>query len=497
MRRSLAAAVLLATAALVATTPSAAAPTVLDSASFETSLEGWSAWSASASRQANGVAGAYSIRASTKKAVSTFSVGPAAEPVAATVAGATYTARAAVRTDKPGRDLCLRIRELSGSTVVGSAVTCRTGTTAWAYFEPLSYEALAAGHALDYYVYARSGVRSDSFNVDDATLVVGELAEPVPAPAPPPPAAECTRYAATTGSDADAGTAAAPYRTAQKLVSSLAAGQTGCLGPGIYAEDVTVSTGGSPGAPIVLRSATATRATLLGRLYVRDSANDVVFTELVLNGRNAGSKPSPTVNGDRIVFRGNEITNDKTEICFVLGSTLGYGIAHDVVIDRNRIHDCGAVPATNKDHAIYVESSRNARIINNVIYDNADRGVQLYPDAQGTLVANNVIDGNGQGIIFSGDEGFASSSNVVVDNVITNSTIRYNVESWWPSGNPIGTGNVARLNCVWNGKQGDFDGGAGYTQVDNLLADPLYANRAAKDFRLAAGSPCAGKGPLP
>ena len=73
------------------------------------------------------------------------------------------------------------------------------------------------------------------------------------------------------------------------------------------------------------------------------------------------------------------------------------------MIERNRIHNCGQLPPTNHHHGIYVEASDGARITDNWIYDNADRGIQLFPDAQGTYVARNVIDGNGQGVIFSRD----------------------------------------------------------------------------------------------
>jgi parallel beta-helix repeat protein len=375
-----------------------------------------------------------------------------------------------------------------GSSEPGSTFACALdGGFPAACTSPATYTGLTEG------THAFSVAATDTAGNADATPATWSWT--IGAAPPPPPAPLCTRYAAIDGNDANAGTDAAPFRTAQKLVSTLAAGDTGCLKAGTYAEDVTVSTGGAPGLPITLRSATATQATIKGRLYVRDSANDVVVTELVLNGNGSSVRPSPVVNGDRVRFSAVDVSNDHTDICFIIGSSLGYGIAYDVVVENSRIHDCGALPSTNKDHGIYVEAARNTKIVGNWIYDNADRGVQLYPDSQGTLVANNVIDGNGEGIIFSGDSGWASSNNTVVDNVITNANIRYNVESYWPSGNPIGTSNIAQLNCVWNGKQGNFDGGAGYTQVSNLIVDPLYVNRAAKDFRLAAGSPCAGKGP--
>ena len=51
----------------------------------------------------------------------------------------------------------------------------------------------------------------------------------------------CARYAATAGSDASAGTSAAPYRSLQKLVAALQPGQAGCLVGDVY--DATEANG--------------------------------------------------------------------------------------------------------------------------------------------------------------------------------------------------------------------------------------------------------------
>jgi len=302
----------------------------------------------------------------------------------------------------------------------------------------------------------------------------------------------CDRYAATTGSDSAAGSSAAPFRTAQRLLDSLSPGQTGCLASGTYGESLRVNHGGSPGSPIRLTSVPGQRATVVGRFYVPDESNDVVVADLNLDGTNASNLPSPTVDGDRVTFTGDDVTDDHTGICFDLGSTT-WGTAVDVVLDGNRIHDCGRLPygSTNHDHGIYAESTRGAVITNNYIYDNADRGVQLYPDAQGSRIENNVIDGNGEGIIFSGDDGLASNDNVVRHNVISNSRVRYNVESWWPSGNPVGTGNLATGNCLWNGTQGNVADQVGFSASGNSVSDPQFADRDAKNFSVPAGSACA------
>ena len=74
-----------------------------------------------------------------------------------------------------------------------------------------------------------------------------------------------------------------------------------------------------------------------------------------------------------------------------------------MVIRRNRIHDCGELPSTNKNHGIYVSEAKRTMIRDNWIYDNADRGIQLYHDADRSRVIGNVIYHNGDGIVINGE----------------------------------------------------------------------------------------------
>ncbi len=274
-------------------------------------------------------------------------------------------------------------------------------------------------------------------------------------------------------------------------MEALRPGQVGCLLGGTFSEDVRIRRGGSPGRPITLRSAPGRRARLVGTLDVGTS--DIVIADLQLDGR---GRATPQVNGVRITFRGNEITNQEG-ICVLLGAGFesGYERAQSVVIDRNRIHNCGRLPRTGHDHGIYVEGANGVRITNNFIYDNADYGIHLYPDAQGTYVARNVIDGNGGGVIFAGedsegeyDRAYASRNNVVRNNVISNSRVSHNIESWW--GGPTGSGNVAIRNCLWNGADGNVSDQVGFRAAGNIVARPVFRDRRRGDLRLKPRTAC-------
>lgn len=273
-------------------------------------------------------------------------------------------------------------------------------------------------------------------------------------------------------------------------MDSLKPGEVGCLGGGTYRGPLTIRTAGTARAPITLQARPGERVRVVGPLSVTRASAHVAIRGLYLDGRNAGT-PSPIVNGSDIVFADNDVTNAHTSICFALGNPR-FGVARDVTIERNRIHDCGRLPATNLEQGVYVALARGTRIVGNWIYENADQGVQLYPDARGSVVSGNVIDGNGEGIIFGGAERVAARDNLVEGNVISNSRIRNNVE--WHFEGPVGTDNVLRRNCIGGGVRDDGDGGImrpaiGYTPVDNVLAQPEF--RSQGDYRLKPGSACA------
>jgi parallel beta-helix repeat protein len=279
------------------------------------------------------------------------------------------------------------------------------------------------------------------------------------------------------------------------LNQALRPGMQGCLRRGVYRDDVKISRGGRRGAPVVIRPYQGERARIIGRFWVARSADDVRIEGLYLDGRNARRLPSPTVNAARASFVGNDVTNHHSAICFGLG-TVQYGRAISTVIRGNRVHDCGRLPRTNHDHGIYVEQASGTVIEDNWIYRNADRGVQLYPNAQNTIIRRNVIHGNATGIVFSGAFGEASSGALVEQNVLTGSAERYNVESYWPDPARVGHDNVVRSNCLMAGVRGRRSGGLqlpaiGFEVGPNIIERLRYAAPRRGDFRIRGGGACA------
>lgn len=301
----------------------------------------------------------------------------------------------------------------------------------------------------------------------------------------------CDKVASPAGSDSASGSPSAPLRTAGALVASLSPGQVGCLHAGTYAGGLRVSHGGASGAPIVLRGYPGERALITGRVYVPSGSNYVTIGDVSLDGNfQSGERlPSPTIDANHVTFESDDVTNDHTGICFDVGSAT-WGFADSTVIAHDRIHDCGVFPSTNQQHGIYVQDATNTQIVDNVIVDNVDRGIQLYPNSTGAVITGNVIANNGEGVIFSGEGSTSSNGNVLEHNLIVNSQIRRDVESWYPSGTPRGVGNVVRANCV--SSRGIDTSSGGFAVQGNVTASPgeLLATGEG-GYAAAAGSACA------
>jgi parallel beta-helix repeat protein len=296
--------------------------------------------------------------------------------------------------------------------------------------------------------------------------------------------------------------------TVIRLLKALGPGATGCLRAGRYDQNVTVLHGGTAHAPLVLRSFPHEVATIRGRLYVSRHASYTIFEYLALDGIDHGHAcgfpcPSPSVNADHTTFSHDDVTDEHTAICFVLGDANGqYGSANHTVIEQNRIHDCGQLPPTNHEHGIYVENSIGSAILDNYIYNNADRGIQLYPEAEHTLIRGNLIDGNGEGIDFGAAGRQTSSHNLVADNVIINSRVVGNVVSFYGPNDTVGTGNVVIDNCIGGGARDDVNTPSGIATVpavaliDNVPASPESGTASIAsgvEVDLAAGSTCPGR----
>jgi parallel beta-helix repeat protein len=249
---------------------------------------------------------------------------------------------------------------------------------------------------------------------------------------------------------------------------------------------------------ITLRPYTSRHVKLKGAIKVKPSARGSTIRGMTLDGR-GGESIGPKIYADRVVLRGNEITNRHTSTCVHVTRFYSHPAPRGVVIKRNRIHDCGELPSQNKNHGIYVAEARGTVVRDNWIYDNADRGIQLYPDADGSKVIGNVIEGNGDGMVISGSGSNVSQGNLIAGNVIAGSYRGYNVYSG--DSGPVGRGNVLRDNCVWAGNvESPFDEMGGvmtparnYTASRNLIARPQFVSAANDNYRLQASSRCRGK----
>lgn len=307
----------------------------------------------------------------------------------------------------------------------------------------------------------------------------------LPASASHSAAHPCDLIASTTGSDANSGASLEdPLRTVQELANRLGPGQTGCLrgtqAANPFAENVAIAdknaSGGSESSRVRLRSFPGEVAKLRGHVAIEDSANYVSLEQLVLDGTSGAA--AVRIEGDAVTVADSNLTAEAA--CIRVGVMAQ---ANRARVLRNRIHDC-ATDAVNLGQSLY------ASVQQNLLFDNGGAAVKLTADADGSYLYRNIMDGNGQGVLFYGaDSTRFADSNFADSNIIANSAT-WNVGYNQMNGS---AGNFVSQVCVQsttrpNGGLQTSPSPQGY-QVWGpapLVASPGYRDRSAGDFRPAA-----------
>lgn len=246
-----------------------------------------------------------------------------------------------------------------------------------------------------------------------------------------------TYYVATNGNDANAGTAAAPFKRIQIGVSHLKAGDTLNIEAGTYSEGVSIgwdSTGtygnlnGTASAPITIQ---ADPSVAPGSVIISGQNNkthDGIDLEpgnswLVIKGITVNNNTG-TITRDGIHVSGSD--NVSVLNCTVTG-VVRFGIfcsfTTNFLVQGNSVSNTVGTGSSDNGHGIYISNSDvNPTIRSNLIFNNATQGLHLNGDIsqggtgmiQGALIEGNIIRNNGA----NGINGDGVTSSRIQNNII-------------------------------------------------------------------------------
>jgi len=256
------------------------------------------------------------------------------------------------------------------------------------------------------------------------------------------------RAVATTGSDANPGTEAAPWRTIGHALPALTAGDTLVVHGGTYVEHVAaVLHAGTASAPIVVRAASGERPIVKGLLWLSgptwwtfdglsvtwDPATDTASQHMV-----------KLTGGSNWTFKNAEVWGAHSYAAILVSQN-----PSNWRITANCVHDTSPSNLVNQDHNIYVNSGLSAgpgSIDHNVLF-NAPNGRNV------KLGGPSISDTNGtQNVSISYNTLYNASQNVGISGSSRNNTVDHNIIDKSLGNHLIygyslfGTGNVASNN---------------------------------------------------
>lgn len=310
-------------------------------------------------------------------------------------------------------------------------------------------------------------------------------------------------YVATTGSDANPGTSASPFRTISKAATVAKPGYQVHVADGTYRENVITSTSGTASSYITYISDNRWGAKIVapGTGYTAAWHNKGDYVAIVGFDITGGGAVGINNSGNSDINRQNRVHHIPAAKCDGYGGTgIGfdqYNVKSGGIADSNVVHNIGPL-GTNcfRVQGIYT-SIPGVTISNNIIYKVVGYGVVNGHCSHSAKVLNNTIFNNGGpveggGIIMAGNTNctLASKGNVVANNIVYDNVIGVHEERVTAADVTTYTNNLVFGNKInW--------GAMRMPHSNDVSANPAFVNYlkdGGGDYRLRSGSPAIGKG---
>jgi chitodextrinase len=150
---------------------------LIPNGSFESggsySFSGWGLTTATQTSASDAEDGSWAAKVQPSGTTSSYGIFVKPQPVASATQGSQYVGSAWIRSDTPGKTVCVNLRDVAsnGSLAQPAVKSCAATTSSWAQLTTPTMSVVNTGDAVGFTITQASAAAGDSFEADNASLV--------------------------------------------------------------------------------------------------------------------------------------------------------------------------------------------------------------------------------------------------------------------------------------------------------------------------------------